>query len=328
MNQTVKIKKKWKHHVTKIIGFFSIIYFLTLAPSVYADFNVGVYPPILQINAIAPTAIRESITLVNESNSAITLIAVFKPFTQDIQDNGHVQYLSENDYLGADPKIFNRMQLLDSNGRPMTVVALAPRQQKTLTLHIGLPKDEPPSDYYFSILFRSNNNTINQSTASGLSGGIATNVLLSVGPQGKTQGLLEDFSSPLFVQEGPIFFTIKVNNLSSHFIVPRGEINVRNMFGQLVGNIPLLPVNVLANTSRFLPGTTTNLASQAVWDEKVLFGPYRASLVVALSPSGPLFTRTIYFFAMPWEYIVGFFLTITLLSFIATRVRGRLKAQQ
>jgi hypothetical protein len=97
------------------------------------------------------------------------------------------------------------MQILD-NDTSIDSLTLAPGQQKELTLEIALPQNEILGDYYFSIVFISNNQPQANSNVSGATAGIATNVLLSIGPKGPTQGNIEEFSAPLFVQRSCSFY--------------------------------------------------------------------------------------------------------------------------
>lgn len=292
-----------------------------------SDFALGVYPPILQIQATVPVIISKDITVVNASRDAEDVSVVLRPFTASSSNNGQVLYLPSGTKMSPDKDIFKKVQILDGDN-PITELSLAPKQKKTVTVRIGLPKDEPGADYYFSVLFISKTSPDTTVNGSRITAGIGMNVLLSISPKDKTQGFLEEFSAPLFNQTGPIPFTVKLNNASRHFITPTGQILVRNMFGQLIGKIELESVNVLGNSTRYLP-TKENQSVHghpvAMWNEKVLFGPYRANIVLSLSDEGPIFTRTVYFFVMPWEYIVGFFLAIILIAIVIERVRRKIK---
>lgn len=296
---------------------------LPLDKSEASDFSVGIYPPIIQIDATPPTGLKQDITLKNLSDTTITLQVVFKPFTASPENNGQVQYLSKNDIFGADPNIFDKIQILDGD-EPITDITLSPKQQKTLTLRIGLPKDEPPSDYYFSILFTSKDAVNGTKNGTSLIGGIASNVLLSIGPKSKTTGILEEFSAPWFFTRGPIPFTVLLHNISGHFIVPKGEILIKNMFNQLIGKVDLLPVNILEDTRRYIPDSSGVSFTKAYWNEGFLLGLYRANLIISLSPEGPIFRKTIYFFALPLPYIIGIILASVLIVTIILRVRKRL----
>lgn len=301
-------------------------YFLLVTQTSASDISLGIYPPIIQIQATPPADIHSPLTLSNPTDQPVTVKILVRPFSNGVSDDGQPAYLPGKTWLGEDKDIYQKMALFDGQENTDTVT-LAPHQQRNMELRITLPKDEPASDYYFSITFVSNPVAITQSTNTAVAGGVSTNVLLSVGPTDKTAGFIQDFSTPFFMTHGPVPFSVHVSNTSKHFITPQGSILIHNMFGQLIGKIDLLPVNILATSSRFLP-SDFNASTKATWQEKALLGWYSAKLTIALSSEGPVYHRTIYFFALPIQVIIGIILTIILIMVIVYRVRKRLKLQQ
>ncbi len=296
--------------------------------------SLGVFPPILQIQATPPTDVKSKILIENLGDNPVDLKIGLKPFIASDKENGQVNY--SNDYNLADPFIFDKMQILDGD-TSIDSITLAPGQKKELTLEIALPQNEILGDYYFSIIFMSANTPASDSNISGATAGIATNVLLSIGPKGPTQGNIEEFSSPIFKTHGPVPFTVRIRNTSNHFITTKGDIVIRNMFGQSVGKVDLLPVNILSQTIRSIPDSLQspganpsssfksyllNLKSNAaVWPETFLFGPYTATLTIALSDQGPLYRRTINFYAFPTETLFGILIIILVITAIVIRAR-------
>lgn len=326
MYQVLSIMYKNKNKLVLVVVFFSILttYYMLLATAKVsaADISLGVYPPLIQIDAKAPTDIQSPITIANESDTTVNVKILVRPFTASSSDNGDLYYLNEKAKFGPDPDIFQKMAIFDGE-RNTDTIELAPNQQRNIELRIHLPSGEPPGDYYFSITFLSNTIAINQGSNTAVAGGISTNVLLSIGPKDKTQGYIKEFSSPFFVDHGPVPFTVHAANTSKHFVTPQGTILIKNMFGQIIGKVNLLPVNVLAGTSRFLPsGTDTN--NKAVWGENFLLGPYSATLTIAFSGEGPLYRRTIYFFSVPTQVIIGLILAGILIGITIYRVRKKL----
>ena len=276
----------------------------------------------------------------NFGETSLTLSISLKPFTASESENGEV--LFQNDLADfPDPSLFSKVQILDGSV-PIQKITLSAEQKKDLTLKINLPKNQQKGDYIFSIIFSSSPANPTNNSSSLASAGIATNVLLSVGPLGKTQGILEKFSGPSFVTKGPLPFTVRLKNTSDHYISPTGIIVIKNMFGQKIGKVELLPVNILANSVRRMPDSLQSGAAKdkdyekiknvvekndlpvAVWPEKFLLGPYTATLNIALSQDGPFFTKNIYFFAFPAEYMLGIILIIALVVFIVLRVRKKM----
>jgi len=276
-----------------------------LAPAAQAQVDLGIYPPIIQIDATPPAGITAPFTIQNYGTDPLDLEIQMKPF----------QSSSENTMQGDDPQILQKVNVLDGD-QTIDQIILAPQQEKQLNLQINVPKGEPPSDYYFSILFLSKSEGVNGKSISSISAGIGTNVLLSIGPKDTTTGFLREFSAPWYVNHGPVPFQVLIKNTSRHFIFPKASIVIKNMFGQTVGNVDLEQSNILAHSKRFLDG---------VWPEKVLFGAYRAQLTIALSDSGPLFTKSIYFLALPVEYGIGLILTCLVIANVIWNVKKRMK---
>jgi len=327
----------------KILNFLIIFFVFTAlllsTQTAHAqNIDFGVYPPVFQIQTTPPSSIKAPLTIQNYSDSSINLIVSLKPFTAAPSENGDVQFLSD---LSAfpDPTLLGKVNILEGDN-PIQTLTLAPKQKKNLTLEIALPKDQAKGDYYMSLVFTSNAQTPNGNIAQAQAS-IASNILLSIGPLGPTQGVLDNFFAPLFTTQGPVPFTVRVKNTSDHYITPKGDIVIKNMFGQAVGKVNLLPVNILSSTMRIIPDSVqSNTNSKdyakiaavvannefpvAVWPEKFLVGPYTATITLALSNTGPLFKRSIVFFAFPLEYIIGLIIIIIMIVFIVLRVRKKI----
>jgi len=307
-----KILKYW--YVSVVLVFIgSILGQKAFAQSV----DLGIYPPVFQIQASAPSDVKIPFSIQNFTDSSIPLTISLKPFTADPAENGNIIFLDTAN--SPDPFLPQRIQVLDGDNSIGNLI-LPPQQKKDLTLEVQIPSNEPKGDYYLSLIFSSNTERLNNRSSSQATIGIASNILLSIGPVGKTQGQIADFSTPFLVGKGPIPFTLRVKNTSDHYITPKGTITIKNMFGQTIGKVNLLPVNILASTIRRIPDSTQSSPTTAVWPEKFLVGPYTATLTLALSDSGPLFTRNIMFFAFPLEYLIAILLIIGLIIFIAVRV--------
>jgi hypothetical protein len=310
------------------------ISFLTFAHSVRAEtINIGVYPPIFQATTTPPSDISAPISVYNFTDSPVELKIIIKPFKQSNSEKGEVSYLSNSP---TEDFIAKNVRVLDDKNE-ISSITLSAKEIKKLSLKIKVPQDQSHSDYYFSVIFLSTNQAANASNISSSLGGVATNVLVSVGPQGPTNGEIKEFSTPFFIQGGPVPFTLKIFNKSDHYITPNGQILIQNMFGQTVGKVDLLPVNILSNTSRYIPDLQSYLVSlknnglnfdskTTFWNEKFLLGPYTASLVISLSDSGPTFKKSVYFFAFPAEALITIILIVIIITIIIKRIKKRLNS--
>ena len=332
--------------------------YLLLTTKVQANsLDLGIFPPLLQIDALPPADITTPINIQNFGDETVDLQILLKPFTASKKENGEVSFPFSNSPIpGINPFILENSVQVGFNEHNIDSLTLAPGQEKTLQLHIGIPKDEPPSDYYFSVLFVSKSLS-GEGNLTNAAGGIGTNVLLSIGPKGKAQGIIEEFSVPSFLEKGPVPFTVRINNTGKHAIAPHGIILIKNMFGQTVGKVDLLQVNILSQTIRALPDSSQspeatpagtinpstslplrreasrtdisqliiNNSPTAFWHENFLLGPYTATLTVALSDDGPLFTQTIHFTGVPLQVTLGIIFAIVIIALIAYRVKKKLR---
>ncbi len=311
------------HKKSLIINPLSLILFLILATSYLilptqaraSSFSVGVYPPIIKINAIPPVSLKSPITISNSTDQTETLNISFKLFTQSDQGNGQVRYLKNDELNLKDPLILQRIKIFDQD-QEVSSIEIAPRQKKELSLRIDIPDGESVSDYYFSILFTSPAFPVqSQQNKSDILTAIATNVLLSVGPKIKPNGGISDFSTPLFKPKGPIKFSVKAANLGDQFTFLRGYILITNVFGQTVGRLDLGQVNILANSSRNI---------DAIWPETFLLGPYTATINLTFSDHGPTLTQSTHFIGAPLQIAVVSLIVICLILFIKHKLKFHL----
>jgi hypothetical protein len=337
MNKVLSIKYGKFSWATSAIFIIAISFFL-VTPAHAQSVDLGIYPPVFQIQTTSPSNINVPFSIQNFADSSVDLTISLKPFTAATSENGNISFLNDLSSY-PDPSLLQRIQVLD-NDISIQSLTLAPKQKKDLRLTIEIPNNEVKGEYYISLLFISNNqNTIN-SNSSEATAGIASNILLSVGPFGDAKGYIEDFSASPFITQGPIPFTVRVKNTSDRYITPKGDIVVKNMFGQIIGKVDLLSVNILSNTVRRIPDSVQsdinspfyeqikavvdkNTYPVAVWPEKFLLGPYTATLTIALSSNGPLYKKSLIFFAFPAEYLLGIIIIIMIILFIALRVRRK-----
>jgi hypothetical protein len=308
-------------------------YFILHTPIANAQgVSLGIYPPVIQIEAQPPASITAPITLENYEETEITLRIALKAFTASDRQNGEVRFLEDNESMRGDPTIFQKVRILE-NGSSIQELTIGGRQQKKVDLEIKIKEGDPLWDYYFSVIFVSKAE-LSQAPNSGLGAGIATNVLLSVGPKGEPKGSIEEFSTPLFVEAGPVPFTVRVKNRGDHYLTPTGAILIKNMFGQTIGNVELLPVNILAGTIRAMPDSAQSEENPkpeirntkypvAVWPEKFLLGPYSATITLGLTDKGPVFTKTIHFIAIPVQLVLGIVIGAIIIFMIRQRIKKK-----
>jgi hypothetical protein len=109
------------------------------------------------------------------------------------------------------------------------------------------------------------------------------------------------------------------------------------MFGQTIGRVTIPSTTILAGTGRtftnnsFVDPTiygSSNTTSQnspiLIWPEQFLLGMYTATLSLTLSPNGPMYARTIHFFAFPLNYLLSLCILIVIILLIYLRVKKKM----
>jgi hypothetical protein len=342
------MNKLHKHHknILAIVIFALVALLLHPTPASASQVSLQLSPPLLKIQLDPPADLQAPLTIENTGSNDTEIKVLFKPFTASLDGNGQIEYLPDNSTQSfVDQEIFQKIELLDGD-IPVKTFELGPKQKKQFQLHVAIPKTELPADYYFSIIFLANSlandtpapNTDQEATAqTTLETGVATNVLLSIGTHDEIKAYIQEFSSPFFLQSGPVPFTLKIKNAGAHLITPKGVILIKNLFGQTVGRLDLASTNILTNTTRALfampknPSNPPNINlndPKIIWPEKFLLGPYTATLSIAMSDKGPLYTRTIHFFAMPVYIFLGLLISSLITITLVLRIRKKLKEEK
>lgn len=318
---------------TVIFFIITILVFSAVSSSAFAsEKTLGVDPALTRIELRPSQEITSSITISNLSDEPISFDIAIIPFTASSRENGEVTYYSER--TSKNNHIFEFLETVKvmSDGNEIDSLTLAPHQQKKLEIKVQAGEKMIPSDYYFSILFISDaglgDKIADTNTYSQISSGVASHILLTIGPQKKAQAFIEEFSSPLFLIDKKAQFHLRVKNTGKHLVQPKGIVYIKNMFGQTVGKIDLSSVYILSDTIRAIPDKSsyasneTQESSQRIhWNEALLLGPYSATVVVQMEPNAYTFSQTVYFIGIPVQLLLIASGSLLGIGFLVFRVK-------
>lgn len=192
---------------------------------------------------------------------------------------------------------------------------LAKGAAKTVAYMIHAPKNAEPGSHFGVIFFKAT-----EIHASGqLKVGTRVGVLIFVTIPGNhlAKGNILGFSTPLFIQGGPINFNIKFENTGTVHFEPKGTIIVKNILGEKIGEVPvqgqiILPTGVKEWITR--------------WDiAGVLLGKYSAELKLFDGEGNELTANTVSFYAFPIWYVIAFFVTVAALFFTFRFLKKNIK---
>lgn len=316
----------------------AISYYLSsiILPSAYAQgTSLSIYPPIIEVQTTPPSSPLAPITIQNNNETDVVLKIQLIPFKPKGL-NGDIELNPEAINTGFYKYYKDKIQFL-VDGIKTDTITLAPLEAKEVDLNINLEKGDPPGDYYYSIVFLTADNALDDTSSSLLPAGIATNLLLSIGPKDRTIGGISEFTTSFFKKGGPVEFKLRVHNASTHLVLPTGKLTVKNILNQTVGIVDILPQFVLAGSDRYLVDSlqaspsaalkldirqqTGDIRNQVVWPETFLLGWYSATAQVQLEENGNMLIANTYFFAFP----LYLFFTLTVLFFITISIYLRVK---
>lgn len=142
-------------------------------------------------------------------------------------------------------------------------------------------------------------------------------ILVTIPGSHLEKGNILGFSGPLFVKSSPINFTIKFENTGTVHFEPKGTLTTTNMFGKVVGSVPVGGEVVLPGGVRDLPASV-NYAG-------VLIGRYTAELKMVDGEGNVLTAHRIAFYAFPVWYVIGFIVTVIMLFYIIRFLKNNVK---
>jgi len=273
---------------------------LSLSKVEASEFSLGIYPPLLKIQAQIPAMIKAPITIQNLSDDSVNLDVLIKLLGTK----------NENE----DKVFFSKIQVLDKT-TPIRNLSLGPKQKKDLFIKIDVDKNDPQKDYYFYIQFISKENKIDKEASySQILGGVYLSIMLSLGRQ-DPKATLEEFSSPVFIDRPSVPFVIKIKNTGQHFISPYGIITIKNFLKQTVSQIDIPLTNILKESTNSI---------RVDWTKSFILGLYTATLDLSISEEGPVFSKSLSFFAFPVRPILVAVILILVVLLTFMRVKKKL----
>jgi len=201
---------------------------------------------------------------------------------------------------------------------PLPSLLLIPREIKTMTATINVPKDASPGGHYGVVRFTSTPPSLE---GSGVSLAASIGVLLLVTVRGEiTEDLkVESFTvsrdgkAGTFFESGPVSFTQKFKNAGNIHVQPTGQVTINDMFGKKFAavNVNVPPGNVLPDSSRQF----TEVLDKSVIGNKRMFGRYKATLKVTYGADKKEITSTIAFWVIPYKLVAAVIIGLIALFF-------------
>lgn len=281
-----------------LIGILITSFIYLGTQSAWADtISVGVYPPLTKIKTSPGSKIDQEMTISNYTDIPTTLIIVPKMFKSSGKENGQISFLPQTP---TSTNFFSRsLTVLDGN-IPVNQILLAPKEHRSLIMELTIPKNTPERDYYFCILFVTNNVSQVKSNASLVSEGIGTNVMVSVLKESQQDiGYIKLFQTPSFIDKGPVPIKLSVVNQGMHFTSVKGTLTINSLFLLSKDTMQIPPTTILGNSARYLTVLNNFPNTDIEWKPTFLFGIYKVDAAIQFGKNATVFHRSIYFYSYP-----------------------------
>jgi hypothetical protein len=256
---------------------------------------------------------------------------------------------SVEDFTSADetgtPKIIENGNLPDTASIKTWVsiesgFTLGSHKEKNVDAIVTVPNNAEAGGHYGVVRFSGSTPNIN-TTGVGVTASAGVLFLIKVDGAITEKANLASFFTAnndgkqnSFFENGPINFAVRIQNVGNIHVKPTGNIEIKDMFGNIAGTIT---VNGTTPPSNVLPNSIRRF--DVKWDKSWMFGLYTANLALGYGTTGQAITNTITFWVIPYKIILAALLILVTIIFIlkqlikaynkriAERVRNEIKNQ-
>lgn len=277
---------------------------------VFNDFVVGPGRFALEI---AP---GESKTVILNVSNRLGSKRLFRFTTEDMQANNEDTSNATIELLGD---AVGPYTIKDYITVPYDRFYIENNQRAVIPVTISIPPDAEPGGFYGSILTEvmpeertADETDMTPSTA--LVSRIGTLFYVTTPGEIAYEGQLLDFTTvpdKSFFLEGPIDMGLVYENTGSVHLTPYGNVTVKNILGDTVGEVELDPWFVMPKSVR---------TREISWNREFLFGRYTVTADVERGYDNSVDTQSLVFWVFPWKILgmafAGVFLFFLMLRFI------------
>lgn len=266
-----------------------------------------VEPAKVEIFAKPGDKITKNLSVVNRTDKEQTFNVDVEDFTGSRDPNQFVVLLGQEkgpfslkDYIKPEAKTFK----------------LKSKQRATLLVTINIPLDAEPGGHFASVLVSTGSGDVatGEDAKAKTISRIGALYFVRVEGVAKEDGKLTDFRlagpAQAFYSKGPFDFEVLYENNGSTHLTPSGKIEIKNMLGRTVQELPVQPFFSLPDSVR---------SAQAKWESPLAFGRYTATLSLDRgykTSQSPTDTLTIAFWVLPWKLVLGFVAIVLVTIFI------------
>lgn len=235
-----------------------------------------------------------------------------------LDDKGTPQFLDNENAFSSKYSASNWVTM------PFTKGTIPANDKITLQLKIAVPQNAESGGRYFGVFFEPTTSVPSDSgddyfLGTGVASRLAGLVSIKVSGPITEAATITDFSTPSFVEYGPVAVTTEIMNNGNYHITPKGQIELYDMLGRVVEVQELETSNVFPEASREYINEL---------GPKYMFGKYTLKLGASYGETGKALAATTTFWAFPWRLILVITLTIIIIILVIVVLWKSLKGRQ
>ncbi len=298
-NNNLKLKIK------KIFLLSAIFYFLFTISSVFAQTTLPliVYPArqYLELSPGEKTAV--SVNFINQSDNPISGFVKIVDFI--VRDNQGTPELIENPE--AAPEKYAASSWFKSEYDRIT---LPPNEKVSIQAQITVPQNANPGGKYVAFYFQTQDpkfnpqDTLNYDAGTGITPRLASLIYIKVKGDIKESAFVSRFQTKSFQEYGPIEVETEILNRGDYHIFPKGEITLRNIFGQVVEKSILKDQNIFPDTARIFKNSL---------GRKWMIGRYSLTLQASYGEKGKTLEAFTQVWVFPWKVATIILFTVIII---------------
>jgi hypothetical protein len=277
--------------------------------------GLEISPPVIELNADPGQTLTTTIRVRNIANGTLIAKGKADDFGASASEDGKPQIL-----LGENGTTRYSLKTWIQGIPDFT---LAPKELKTATVTIVVPKNAEPGGHFGVVRFTAVPPSLEGSGVS-LSASVGTLILLRVSgvvtekvnvesfntiKTVKTKGKSDTTVPASFYDYGPINFNVRIHNTGSVHEKVAGTIKVTDTFGNVVG-----AVIVNENGGNVLPDSIRKF--EAMLNKKNLIGHFTAKLELSYLGGTKVLSSATSFWVIPWKAILLVVFILIALFFI------------
>lgn len=221
---------------------------------------------------------------------------------------------------GATPVVIDKTQA-DNRWSLASWLTLAPAQHKlaseevaTVNVLIEVPKDALPGGHYAMIYHRPINGLAADTSGSGISQRVGTLLYVMVKGPIVEEANITSFSWPKFLENGPVNFSLNIDNQSDIHINTEPVVRVYNLFGKEVAKIDFEAKNIFPKSERSFSGT---------WDRVWGLGYYKAVVEASYGNQGKMMTAAAGLYLIPVKMILLVLVIVLVVTILILTLKKR-----